>query len=295
MQEISIISADSAGFNPTTITEDDEILKSQLLKQVAVTTFKESAISLTFAAVTCFFVTTPGGVCLLVGATITMLAINALARSAAANAAYQLHLLEKEPNDEDIEIDKQNYRLILKFFSYFCGTSFSMIDLTTRDLLTHEMGHLVAAEMLYQNARAQITVDPFIGGATSFYASKLSQLGQMLGAKNCQRIVSVAGAGASFFFAMINLIASHELSESHPEMSKYLLVMALMSIFQSITYAATCFLSSYQSMAGHDFANLWSLGVHPLAAIATMIVLPIAVKTALFAFDYLKAKSVFLN
>lgn len=266
---------------------DDEI-STQLAQQVLYSTAKEAAISLAFTGITCLFVATTGGVVLLLTATIAIILFNAAIRSGAAYSTYQLHLMPAGPLDEQDTIAKESFKTFLKFASYICPLSFSIIDSTTRDLITHEAGHLIAAELLCQNPKAYITVDPFVGGATYFNSSKLSGLGQFFGAKNSDLIISAAGTGLSFAFAIFNLIAAHQLSESRPEASRYLLGMSLSSIANSIFYAASAYLSSFNTMSGHDFVHLAKLGVNPLVAIAAMIAIPLLVKCSLFAIDQLK-------
>jgi hypothetical protein len=261
---------------------ENQELFNKLVKNVAIESLQEFAVSLALTGITCFFVATPGGIAILLATTVTIVAINALIRSGAAYCAYRYEQLD-QLHSEDAEQEKEAYRFVIKAAEYLCPLSFSILDSTTRDVLIHEGGHALAATLLFKGANPSITINPLEGGVTRYYQRGLTSLGEMLGTQKADFIISAAGTAASLGYSLLNIILADRLAESHPQLSKYLLVMGITSILNSIIYAASALFTAFP---GHDFAALWRGGLHPVASIAMMVLLPLIVKGILFAIDY---------
>lgn len=222
----------------------------------------ELSVSLAYTAMTLpFVVTGVGQISLLVGV-VSCVAFNALLREMTSDAPY-------EPET--------------KLLRYLRALTFSRVDSATRDVLTHEMGHDIAAKTLFRHANPSITVFPFEGGVTHWSPGRgLTELGAYFGKKNSRLIVAGAGAGAALLFSMGHMIAAHKVSETNPEASAYLLVSALMSIANHVIYALTALVDIGPS--GHDFIQLAQGGIHPLAAAGFLIAVPLLLQMSLYLF-----------
>lgn len=283
-------------------------LKSQdeLIKQVAMATLKELVVSLVFATVTAFFIVTPMSIALLFVSIAIMGIFNTVVR---AVPAYTEHLRNEQVkelrglkqtrvrtantqtqiNDLTLKIEQleahRKDRVYLA--SFFCPATFALIDYQARGIVTHEAGHTLAALALYRNPRPTLTVTPYQGGLTSYFPQHLSTLGQKVGEKAANLIVTGAGAGISLIFSTIALAFSRKYRESHPEASRYLLATAITNIAAHIFYALSAFWTSKKDLA-HDFISLWAGGIHPIVSIIAMVAIPLIVRGGMLLYDQLK-------
>lgn len=262
--------------------------KKELIQRIALAALKEFAVSLAFAAATALFVVSPVSLALLGLSVILLPLFNAAVRGYEALLDYDLFLMEGH-NSEDIQIIRQATLDMIKYTQILCPTMFAAFDNSTRDLVTHECGHALAALALYQNPQPRITLEPFSGGGgnTNFYIDKLTKWGEMLGAQNARLVVSAAGPAFSIFSAAINVGLSHRYRKTRPELSRYLLVMAITSVASHVIYALSALISANSS---NDFVRLWIGGVHPVVAAITMIAIPILVKVALLTSEAIRAR-----
>lgn len=154
----------------------------------------------------------------------------------------------------------------------------------TADSLIHEQGHKTAALQLYDNSNPRIEIFGDGTAATYFFSSSLSSLGRSLGRNASDMIVSAAGTLTSFTVALSMLTAAHVIENSHPELSKTLNLIAVVSILQSTIYAISALFTSFP---GHDFAALWMHGIHPLILAGFLILIPILLKLMLMGIERL--------
>lgn len=168
-------------------------------------------------------------------------------------------------------------------------TCFSVLDSTTRDVVIHEGGHALAASALYKNANPKITVMPLQGGVTTFWINGLTKVGKFFGEKGSRLIVAGAGPAAAVLADTIHIGVAHVIRKTHPTLSSYLKITAIISLIGHVMYALSA-LSIKQQMPGHDFVALWMGGIHPVASIVAMVALPLIVKLGLCAYDHIRAK-----
>ena len=156
---------------------------------------------------------------------------------------------------------------------------FSLMDLITRDLLTHELGHAIAAQQCFFEASPRITITPFVGGITRYTKSGLTGLGKMLGKERVSLLIAAAGPMASFATSLSMIALAHFKKKENPELSEKLEAAAIVSITSHILYAFSALQGRKDN--GHDFARLAQGGYHPLALIVSMAAIPILMKKGL--------------
>ncbi len=255
----------------------------KIIKEVARVSLTELAVSFAFVSVTSFFLTTPAGASLLIISALAIVAINTVVRSLGGVFAFCA-----ERNQNPHSFSSKFCRHSLTVCNYIAPLNFSILDSTTRDLVIHEGGHLVAASLLYKNAQPEIIVRPFQGGATSFWTNGLTKLGQFFGEKGSRLIVAGAGPAAAVLVNSAHIGIAHAIRKTHPNLSRYLKVTAIISLVGHIFYALSA-LTPKNHMPAHDFVALRAGGIHPVASIVAMVALPIIVKLGLCAYDHLKA------
>jgi hypothetical protein len=264
--------------------EKTDDVRAQLIKEVALATLKEIAISFAIVGICCLFVATPAGVGFLLTTTAAMVGFNFFIRILGGYTAYKLIHAEDEKQ-------KLKYGSTLTFLSYICPLTYSMVDVYSRNVLVHEAGHALAAMACYKNANPKVVILPPDGGYTQYQEGPLTRFGQTIGSRASNVLVSGAGAGLALFSSVVQISASHKLEKSHPALSKYLFFSAIFSIVQHITYALTALVTSPENLS-HDFVSLWLGGIHPIAAVAFMIVVPIIIKIILYMIDSYKERGV---
>ncbi|MBF8263410.1 MAG: hypothetical protein HW387_1075 [Parachlamydiales bacterium] len=153
--------------------------------------------------------------------------------------------------------------------------------------LIHESGHCLMANRLFQS-RAKIQLFPFEGGCTSYSARTMTSIGQKLGYRRSTFLITLAGPALAILAATISLIAGLALRTSHPEAASLCIGFALFVFFGHAKYAYSG-LSAPLSELGHDFVRLKAFGIHPLAACAAIVAIPIIIIAGYAIGQYLKA------
>lgn len=170
-----------------------------------------------------------------------------------------------------------------KTFKKLCTLEIALIyglmDLVTRDLLTHELGHALMAKGCYAFAHPTISVTPFIGGETTYFKTGLTSLGKFLGKENVSLWITAAGPLASFATSLSFIAVAHFNEKKHPQISKSLEVAAIVSIGSHIEYALSALRGKHSN--GHDFARLARGGYHPIPLAMGMVMIPTALKLSL--------------
>lgn len=264
-------------------------LKGKLIKEIVKKTFIELAVSLLFVGAACFFVATPIGMITLLVCAVAAIAINVLIRSIGAYCMYRLLQLKNETSVKAQE-KKILFEKMFNFMNYMAPITFStLVDDQTRELIVHEGGHALAANILIKDPRAQITIDPMKGGKTTYYVGALTKVGEFFGRANSKLIIAAAGPALSVITATIGFGASLALRKSNPELSRYLQVVSIGSIAQNVFYAFSALWTAV-SQKGHDFLQLMAGGLHPIAAVVSIVALPILVRLGFFIYDKIKEK-----
>lgn len=252
-----------------------------IIRDIALHSINELAVSLAFAGVTCLFVASPAIPTLLI-ATIGIVALNILFRCLAGYTALEIEQAKEKNVDDEYLEDLQFSHQLLQFL---CPINFSILDMSTRNILVHEAGHAIAAVALYQNARPTIEVFPLTGGVTRFSVGSLTKIGEFFGRKWTSVIVSAAGPAIAIIAASLNLGLSHYYAKENPELHRYFLCMSIASIAQHVLYALSALWEKNPS--GHDFIKLWKVGgIHPLFSVVGLIALPLIMKSIFFTIDY---------
>jgi hypothetical protein len=257
------------------------VTSSALVERVALATIKEIATTFAFTAITCLFVSTPAGATFFIGFAVVMLSFNVAMRCAHAHCIYRLSRMNK---NEISSMEGRHFQILEKASALFCGYNFATFDDMTRGTLVHEAGHALAFKALWKDAKPKITIYP-AGGSTSAFYQGLTKIGNFFGRENSRLIISGAGSGLALSSSLVSIFVAHKIQKSHPNASCVLNFSAAMSIFNHCLYALTAFLPCHQSLS-HDFVALAKGGIHPLAAIAVMVALPILLKLTLCLSDF---------
>jgi hypothetical protein len=171
----------------------------------------------------------------------------------------------------------------------------TIVDFLNRDLLVHELGHLIPVKLFYQNSRPLLVLAPFslsifsplsqaAAGYVSYFPSlPLSSLGLRIGTKAVQLAISAGGAGATTIFSTAFIVTSHRVRKTNPYLSRVLLCMAILSIANAMLYALSALQET--SSKGHDFAALAAGGIHPLTSAAVIASVPLGTKAGLMLYD----------
>lgn len=257
----------------------DQQVKNHLIGEVAKSCFSELALSLAFTGVTTLFVTTSAGIASLIILTIAITTLNTAFKSVSAYLQYRCFQLQRDPRPEAAAY-RQETQELANYFSLLAPFSFTALDTTTRNVLVHEGGHALAANLVYKGANPRIEVFPMEGGVTSYFPRLLSNFGKHLGWKNADLLVSAAGSGAAVLSAAGGLVLATHIRETHPQLHSYLVALSIASIVQHVLYALSALWAPSKSL-GHDFVALWRHGIHPIVSAISLVALP-AISVALF-------------
>lgn len=260
---------------------DADQVYNTLVSSVGSATIRELAITLAITGLTCLFVATTAGVVVLLASAITIVALNAIFRSIGAYASYRLFTLQNDQSPQAAE-SRAFYTSCRDFMQFLAPFTFSNLHLTTGDVLVHEGGHALAATALYKGAEAEITVFPWTGGVTEYYPQELTALGEWVGRENAELITSAAGSGCALLFSTTYLLIAGQIADSHPELARYLEMMGFMSILRHVIYALSALAIQKE---GHDFAALAAGGIHPLVAVAFLVLIPLVAKCILYGIN----------
>jgi hypothetical protein len=263
--------------------------RNKLIKEIVKKTLIELAVSLAFVGIACFFVVTPIGMATLFICAIAAVAINVILRSINSYCMHRIFQLNYSESAA-AAVRKARYQTAVNFLSYLAPVSFSgLVDANTREVLMHEAGHALAANILIKKPQTQISIFPLQGGQTSYRLGALSKVGEFFGRANTKLIIAAAGPALSILTATVGLGASLALRNSNPELSRYLSTMSIDSIVQHVFYALSALWTSV-AQKGHDFLQLMAGGIHPIIAAISMIALPIIVRIGFFIYDKIKEK-----
>lgn len=262
--------------NYFTVDKNDFSLKG-IVTRVAQQAIAELGVSFCLIGVASFFVTGATAVATLVTTTVIM-----------TGAGLIFKVLREKCREADFRTQKRaksdNYTTAKHMADIGSAAILAHTDLSTRGILTHELGHKLAADALYANSRAKITLVPFKGGYTTYYTGKLSSWGERVGHTLARHITVAAGTTLQILGSTIDIIAAHKLQQSHKNLAFYLNMSAILNIASSVLYAFSAL--TVTSSKSHDFYYLWTVAkVHPLVAAGAIVVVPILVKAALCLFS----------
>jgi hypothetical protein len=255
---------------PVLTPEQRNEIHSDIVKNIAMRSLMELAYSMALAAICCCFVATSAGI-----TTIAMgLAIQTIfSLSIRIYVGYHEYRGRINPNHEVSTVAKW-----LGAYSLASGS------VNNAQVVVHEAGHALAINALLKNANPKITLFPYEGGVTSWRGVReVTGLGQKIGRDNIQPII--AGAGPFLTLGLSTILLGVGLAEqdSSPEVSRMLIVSAIIDFFTHIHYALSA-LSANLSNFSHDFVALWQLGgIHPLAAAIVIAAIPILMLGAYFS------------
>jgi hypothetical protein len=264
------------------LTRASPKISSELLKRVsnaAYTSLKQLAVSTLFIAASFSFLASPA----LLPTMVTMAVISAflagivelvMNSKAVKDLISRLNPREKKP----LEIATD-----LMPAYVFSAT----VDTSTRDILTHESGHALAANLLFKEAKTQIVINGYGQGSCSYFHSptKLTQLGSWFGYTRSLAFISAAGPLASLFTSCVLMSCSHFLPNQHKKLKTHLDMMSLQSIVQNIFYSLSSFFLTPSN--SHDFISIQRLsGIHPLICTSVIILVPLLIKTGLWLSTY---------
>ncbi|MBN9378809.1 MAG: hypothetical protein BGO14_03645 [Chlamydiales bacterium 38-26] len=264
-------------------------LKKTLIKEIVKKAFIELGVSLAFAGVACIFVANPIAMATLFICAVAAVAISTLLRGIGAYCTYRLFQLKYDESSESI-LKKSRFKKCLGFVKYLTPMAFSqLVDHNTRAVITHEMGHALAANILIKNPNTRVSIVPFDGGRTTYRLGPLTKLGEFFGRAKTKLIVAAAGPALGVLTATAGFGASLALRKSHPELSRYLNVAAIDTIGQHVFYALSALWTS-AAQTSHDFLQLMAGGVHPLVSAVSIVALPILVRIGFYIYDKIKEK-----
>ncbi len=269
-------------FNPLLIQTKASFLslenyedQKESIKKIAIDSLKELAISLSFTSVTCLFVAT-SAIPTMLALAIGTVALNTILRTTRLYMELKLSNEPFNPESQELIISALFLKRLVPFII------FSLLDLTTRGLLTHEAGHAFAALALFQNAKPSIEILPF-SGVTKMSFQSLSKLGNFFGRRNSELLVSAAGPLVGTLLAMSDLSVAHVVKDSNPELNTQLKMSAICNVAGSALYALSAL---WDRTSGHDFVHLWKIGqIHPIASVVCIIAVPILYQGCLSAFS----------
>lgn len=274
------------------------------IQDVAKRALLELVIGCVFAGIAACFMVSPLSIGLLFVTVAATVLFNIIVRSIPVYIQSQIDILKKQDPVDKKTLDRialleKRLSTSLNVVKVVCPMAFSVVDMNTRSLITHEAGHAITSMALYKNANPNIQLYPhsasgwnpfwMFTGDTSWSTKQLTPLGEMIGRNGSAILTIGAGAGFSVLFGIFALIASHKCKDKHPELSRYFLASAISSIVQQVFYALSA-LWQTNARSVHDFVQLWASGIHPaLAAIA--LALPLIIRGIIFLYDYLKQRN----
>ena len=239
-------------------------LRSTIVQKVALESFSELAVTLTIGCAVCSFTASSLGMSLVIGAAVIQTIVNTLIRCTSALAMYK-----KQQEGPHQEI----YEAMACCSDVICPNIFILSTGINGQTLIHETGHAIAALKLYEKSDPLITIHPFQGGETSYWANRLSPLGKKIGREKSKLLMAASGPALSLFVSSILFGISTQIKEKHPQISSYLEGMAVMDFYLHAFYALSALWTSPLSKS-HDFVVLSKFGIHPVAVAVTLAALP---------------------
>jgi len=223
---------------------------SKRIQQIAIPILTELAIAIALTAICIPFVSTWTVAIGMLAGCLVMAIINSL-------------LTSQKIIDKKFQSLPNSSRVI----NFYC---LGAMNTTT---LIHETGHFCAAKILFEG-NPKIRIQPFSGGWTKWSSQHLTSLGRQLGYRKSMFWITLAGPALALLTASVILIAGLILRNSYPEASFYLIGLGLLPILEHAEYALSALWTPPMDL-GHDFVRLKTFGIHPIAAVITILSIPI--------------------
>jgi len=237
--------------------------KHQLKKQCVRNTITEIALITLCTDFSCYFSVSNELRWAFIKQGIRVVGFNALARVVATGYRYAA-LIERD-------LFFRTVSFVLDWVApYYFAREFHQLH-----RLGHEGGHIISAYFLYGKQKIQLTAYTMWAWNALITRHGLSKIGNCLGEFRVKMVFLAAGPLATVVTNQIALIAALCLKKAYPELSKYILLQPLSSLYAEIKYAWDVF-DTANVRPENDFLQLWKEGgIHPYFAIGTMIALPV--------------------
>ena len=258
-----MLSAVSNNFNSNAIQEPI-LTPSSIAKDIAKSALLEFAISLLLTGISYCFIATPAAAATL-GIGLAIQTIVSLAiRIYIGYCNYHQQTL---PAQEAPPLEEK----WLGAYSFAWGSAHNA------QVVVHEAGHALAAKALLQGVNTKITLLPYNGGVTNIQWKGVSWLGEKIGHERIQPLISAAGPLLTLALSTVLLGVGLAHLDTSPEISRMLIVSALIDFVTHILYALSA-LTSNLTRFSHDFFALWQLGnIHPIVAAVAIAAIPVLV------------------
>jgi multidrug transporter EmrE-like cation transporter len=180
---------------------------------------------------------------------------------------------------QDSDFTFKNAMIIV--INFFMAANFAFLFNGIAVTLLHEIGHMLAAYIIYIDPSPYIQIFSLSGGATSYITDQLSVVGNLFSFKIANSLVSSAG----FLITLpISLFMLYLANKKNPlsQLYAFLTTSAIYAIASDALYAFSAINNPSQ---GNDFLSLWQIGIHPFFSILFLLASPL-----LFSFLFLKLK-----
>lgn len=245
-----------------------ETIPQNKIKDVVMRCLIEFAATAALAAFCCHFVATPAAVTTIAIGLAVQTVVNVILR---ITTNYFEHFYQATPE----------YK-IPSAIKWLHACSFALGSAYNAQIIVHEIGHATAIHALLKNAQPTMTLFPFARGLTGGHGVRqITWLGKKIGPQNIHPAVAGAGPFLSLAFSAFLLRSGLMRRETSPEISRLLIVSALIDFLKHTLYASSA-MKAHLTNFSHDFVALWQLGgIHPIAAAVTIAAVPILMLTAL--------------
>lgn len=245
--------------------EDHSFPLQEAIERIALKVFTELVISFALGALCCAFAA-PASVSLIISTVALQCVLNTAIRTAIAYFEVQAK------SDATFKPPEPAY--------WLTPYRFSQDSLANVQTIIHEKGHGFAANALLKNANPQIELFPYKGGVTTFEVSEASELGKKIGLERIHPLVAGAGPLLALGVSTICLATGLSVQEKYPELSRILILSAILDFMVHALYAFSALIASPLDIA-HDFAVLWrTAAIHPVAATIAILAIPILILQA---------------
>lgn len=232
-----------------------------VITSIALNVFKDIVAGAVCGAIAACFIGGPSGLMLIASAFALQTIVSIVFHSLGAFAAYQ-ELPTLQSSCEWVE-----------------GGSFALLSGFNVQTVIHELGHTLAASLIYKRPRPMIEISPFSGGFTQFYKTALSPFGQQLGASASTCFILAAGPGLTLLASSALFTLGLVLHEEHSQLGKYLISWGALDFLNHAVYAYSA-LGAESWHLHHDFVHLSIFGLHPVAATIGILSIPLFITLA---------------
>jgi hypothetical protein len=252
---------------PVTTPRELNDVRDNLIFQTAKSCLVDASMKIAFATVVFFFIANSASFTGFIAATYVGIALNVVFRSLSAYYTYRKYQ-QKEGWLE---------RLATPLTEHAQAALFGALYQLTAGVVIHEAGHALAAEALYQDPQPEITLEGIDEGAvTEFDGSPTTAFARQIGVRASSFLIDGAGILTSAVLAPIAFfVTACVLKDSHPRASRTLIWSGIFSLVDHVRYALSSFTAITHGGSGHDFVDLWRLGLHPYDAIFMMVGIPL--------------------